>query len=90
MKDTPHDLFIKITGNSSYLQLFRYEFSQRENSSPKGPEWLDISPVIINIEFHILEVDTWTQTPISVDIGTFAISLWTYVLVNPYKTGTND
>ena len=32
-------------------------------------------------EFHILEVDTWTRTPISLDIGTFAIPLSMYVLI---------
>ena len=32
-------------------------------------------------EFQTLEVDPWTQTPISLDIGTFAIPLSPYVLI---------
>ena len=35
-------------------------------------------------EFHILEVDPWTQTQISINIGTFAITLLTYVLIKPH------
>ena len=36
-------------------------------------------------KFHILEVDPWTQTLISDDIGTFSVSLLTYV---PIETHT--
>ena len=32
-------------------------------------------------EFQILEVDPWTRTPISLDIGTVAIPLSMYVLI---------
>ena len=33
-------------------------------------------------EFKISEVDPWTRTLISVDVGTFAVPLWTYLLIN--------
>ena len=32
-------------------------------------------------EFKILEVDCWTLTPISANIGTFAVPLLTYILI---------
>ena len=35
-------------------------------------------------ELHISEIDPWTQTPISLDIGTFAIPLSTYALIKPH------
>ena len=35
-------------------------------------------------ELHISEIDPWTQTPILLDIGTFAIPLSTYTLIKPH------
>ena len=34
--------------------------------------------------FQISEVDFWIQTPISADIGTFAVPLSTYVLIETH------
>ena len=36
---------------------------------------------LISGKFHISEVDRWTRTPISADIGTFVVPLSTYLLI---------
>ena len=38
-------------------------------------------------EFHILEVKRWTWTPMSADIGTFAVPLLAYVLIETRLKG---
>ena len=40
-------------------------------------------------EFQISEVDRWTRTPISADIGTFAFTLSTYVLIETHIKGVH-
>ena len=36
---------------------------------------------------QILEVDPWTRTPISANIGTFEVPLLTYVLIETHTQG---
>ena len=36
---------------------------------------------------QILVVDPWTRTPISADIGTFAVPLSTYILIKTHIKG---
>ena len=50
-------------------------------------EQLNPEPPPDNGEFHISEVNPWTQTPISVGIGTFAVPLSTYILIKTQLKG---
>ena len=51
--------------------------------------WRHISRIthLMICEFHILEVNPWTWTPILVNIGTFSIPLSTYILIKTHIKG---
>ena len=46
-----------------------------------------MTPFTICDQLQILEVDPWTRTPILVDIGTFAVQLSTWLLIETHVKG---